>query len=168
MGFPTGHTLRLDREVFKKTPLAISEDRRQAAIGNSFHTGTLASLLGAILFQKGFLLQPQRPEDLLKTLLVEEARRSRSEQRRFNDRLSDGEDTQEAFSEAGWEDEDILQNQEEMQPDLDDPTVHGKLMSQLVAQFLREVQLRGSDVRLDSSVVYKPSACPRCSVDPRK
>lgn len=61
MGFPRGHTLRLDRELLKKTPLVASEDARQAALGNSFHTGTLASLLGAVLFHKGFLAQkPKR------------------------------------------------------------------------------------------------------------
>ena len=59
MEFCRGHTLRLDRELFKKTPLVTSEDARQAALGNSFHTGTLASLLGAILFHKGFCRSPK-------------------------------------------------------------------------------------------------------------
>eukprot|EP00435_Cladocopium_sp_Y103_P053817 s1948_g17.t1 len=37
MGFAQGHTLRLDRELFKKTNLAEAEDIRQAALGNSWN-----------------------------------------------------------------------------------------------------------------------------------
>ena len=167
MGFPRGHTLRLDRELFKKTHLVASEDARQAALGNSFHTGTLASLHGAILFHKGFLQEPRSPKDLL-DCLIHEAKTSARDQPRFQDAMSDTDGSSEELSEAGWEDEDLLQKQEEPQPDLDDVAVHGKLMSSLVGQFLRKVELRGSDIRLDSNVVYKPATCPRSSVDPRK
>eukprot|EP00435_Cladocopium_sp_Y103_P054778 s889_g18.t1 len=167
MGFAHGHTLRLDRELFKKTNLAEAEDIRQAALGNSFHTGTLASLLGAILFHKGFLPSVKSPKDLM-TDLVAEAHQRKQQPQRFADPPSGDEGPAEELSEQGWEDEDLLQLQEEPQEDLDDARVHGKLMSALVGQFLRKVELRGSDIRLDANVIYKPGTCPRCSIDPRK
>ena len=54
MGFPKNHTLKLDREMFRKTGVVDAEDRRLSAIGNSFHTTTVALVLGSISFQDGF------------------------------------------------------------------------------------------------------------------
>eukprot|EP00435_Cladocopium_sp_Y103_P052810 s1149_g16.t1 len=165
MGFPRQHTCLLDRELFSKTTPEVEEDVRQAALGNSFHTGTVATLLGALLFQKGFLPQAKSPDQLLADL-VEESREPVVQS--FTDPVSDTDSAPAAVSEAGLEDEDMLQQQDAAQPDLDDLVVHGKLMSQLVGQFLRKVELRGSDIRLDSNVIYRPGVCARCSIDPRK
>ena len=55
MGFKRHHTLKLDRVLFKETQWHDSEDVRQAAIGNSFHTTTVALILGAVLEDMGFL-----------------------------------------------------------------------------------------------------------------
>ena len=55
MGFKRHHTLKLDRVLFKETLWHDSEDIRQAAIGNSFHTTTVALILGAVLEDMGFL-----------------------------------------------------------------------------------------------------------------
>ena len=56
MGFKRDHTLKLDRELFQKSSTDDSEDPRCGAIGNSFHTTTVALLLGAILFKMGAFL----------------------------------------------------------------------------------------------------------------
>ena len=49
MGFRRGHTLKLDRELFKDGDYFEGEDIRQSALGNSFHTTVVALILGAIL-----------------------------------------------------------------------------------------------------------------------
>ena len=55
MGFKRDHTLKLDRELFKKKTFEESEDVRCSALGNTFHTSTVAVLLGAILQRMGHL-----------------------------------------------------------------------------------------------------------------
>ena len=42
------------------------------------------------------------------------------------------------------------------------------LASRLVYQYLRRMEFRGSDVRLDLGVVYRPDAIIRTTVDPRR
>ena len=54
MGFPRGYTAALS----KKTPqgedeVQAAEDMRCAALGNSFHTNTVASLIDLALFKMG-------------------------------------------------------------------------------------------------------------------
>lgn len=64
-------------------------------------------------------------------------------------------------------DEELLQ-MDTHQPDGDEVLVHQKMMSQLVSYFLRRVEHRGSDIRLDADVLFKPGNCPRSSIDPNK
>ena len=71
MGFNREHTKKLDRELFKKASFVDEEDVRMGAIGNSFHTTTVALLMGAILFHMGFLRKCRGPDELLACLVVE-------------------------------------------------------------------------------------------------
>lgn len=71
MGFKADHTKKLDRELFKKASISEEEDIRQAGIGNSFHTTTVAALLGAILFDMKFLPEARSPDVLLANLVAE-------------------------------------------------------------------------------------------------
>lgn len=41
-------------------------------------------------------------------------------------------------------------------------------MTRLIGHFLRKVEIKGSDIRLDTDVVFKPSSCPRSAIDPLK
>ena len=50
--------------------------------------------------------------------------------------------------------------------DLDEKKLNERPMSRLVHLFLRKVEMRGSDVRLDSSTVFKAGALARTSIDP--
>eukprot|EP00438_Fugacium_kawagutii_P005526 Skav227070 [mRNA] locus=scaffold72:1057412:1062770:- [translate_table: standard] len=55
-----------------------------------------------------------------------------------------------------------------VQDDIDQVALNKQLMTSLVAHFLRRVEYRGSDIRLDSEVLFKPGQCPRTSIDPSK
>ena len=57
---------------------------------------------------------------------------------------------------------------EQPQPDLDEVAVHQVLMSRLVHHFLRKVEYRGSDIRVDTSLIFKPGSIPRTSINPDK
>eukprot|EP00438_Fugacium_kawagutii_P016600 Skav236386 [mRNA] locus=scaffold29:74303:80602:- [translate_table: standard] len=166
MGFKEGHTVKLGRELYKKATLQKSEDERQAAIGNSFHTTTVAALLGAVLFDLGYLHQAKSPSQLLADLIAEhELDGTESEPSVHSD--STGRLTIRSPLEAREFDEEAMQL-ETHQPDGDELQVHQQLMAQLVSYFLRRVEHRGSDIRLDADVIFKPGNCARSSIDPNK
>ena len=57
---------------------------------------------------------------------------------------------------------------EASQKDLDEEAVHQRLMGSLVHNFIRKVEFRGSDVRMNTDTIFKPSGIPRSSIDPSK
>ncbi len=73
-----------------------------------------------------------------------------------------------AGSLQGLVDDETLCLLDEPQPEIDDTVVHKGLMSRLMHLFLRRVELRGSDIRLDTGSLFRPDCCPRASVDPLK
>eukprot|EP00435_Cladocopium_sp_Y103_P040942 s793_g11.t1 len=164
MGYPKGHTRRMDRELFMKTDEVEAEDARQSAIGNSFHTSTVAALLGTILHAKGVLAEARGPDVLLQRLLIEDADRQALE---YVEGQSDSAAPTEV-SLTAQEELEQLALLEERQDDLNEEVEHKMLMSRLVSLFLRKVEIRGSDIRLDSDVLFRPSACPRSSISPDK
>ena len=164
MGFRKNHTKKMDRELFAKMPTIEAEDIRQSAIGNSFHTTTVAVILGTILFHKGILPEVRGPDVLLQRLITEEAEAQDLERdERQSASPARGEPTLSAM-----EEEESLQLLEAKQDDLEEENEHKVLMSRLVSLFLRKVEIRGSDIRLDSDVLFRPSACPRSSISPDK
>ena len=68
----------------------------------------------------------------------------------------------------GLVDDETLNLLEEPQSEVSEVMVHKSLMSRLVHLFLRRVELRGSDIRLDTGSLFRPDCCPRASVDPLK
>ena len=164
MGFQRGHTLKLDRELFKKTDYFEAEDARQAALGNSFHTTVVALVLGAILFKMGVLEVLCSPSTLVEALVSED-----DEGKKYDGNISEasGEKSEEE-SIQGLVDDETLNLLEEPQSEVSEVMVHKSLMSRLVHLFLRRVELRGSDIRLDTGSLFRPDCCPRASVDPLK
>ena len=166
MGFKRNHTKKLDRELYEKTPWQQSEDERQSALGNSFHTSTVALILGTLLFDMGFLKKALSPDELLQQLISEH--------------LDGGGDSCESVATPSLSSVGSATELEDMEADeklmllegapgdVDEAKIHERLMAQLVHQFLRIVEVRGSDIRLDTSVVFKPSAVPRTSIDPSR
>eukprot|EP00438_Fugacium_kawagutii_P030064 Skav225587 [mRNA] locus=scaffold901:108728:113061:+ [translate_table: standard] len=159
MGFRRGHTLKLDREMFEKSTLDHAEDVCQAAIGNSFHTTTVALLLGPILGKLGALAIVKGPDELLSALIMEH------EELESEDSIAMDSSASVARSPLSVKefDEEAMQV-EHPQDDLNEETQSKTLMSRLVGHFLRKV----SDIRLDSDVIFKPGSCPRSAVDPDK
>ena len=166
MGFRRGHTLKLDRELFKKTNYFEGEDARQAALGNSFHTTVVALILGAILYKMGAVDVLCSPSTLVDSLVNEDEK-----EKAMDGDVSEGSDDggkSVAESLQGLVDDETLGLLDEPQPEIDDTVVHKGLMSRLVHLFLRRVELRGSDIRLDTGSLFRPDCCPRASVDPLK
>ena len=167
MGFQKGHTKKLDRELYKKTGFVQAEDERQAAIGNSFHTSTVALLLGSILFSLGFLPHCRGPDELLAGL-EKEAASAQTPAVGLSSEEGEAPSAGEPCTLSDLEGLETLALLEEPQGDLDEKKLNERLMSRLVHLFLRKVEMRGSDVRLDSSTVFKAGALPRTSIDPAK
>eukprot|EP00438_Fugacium_kawagutii_P027734 Skav224787 [mRNA] locus=scaffold764:4437:22368:+ [translate_table: standard] len=163
MGFRRGHTLKLDREMFEKSTLDDAEDICQAVIGNSFHTTTVALLLGPILGKLGALSVVKGPDELLSALIMEHEE-SESE---YSIAMDSSASMAHSTLSVKEFDEEAMQV-EHPQDDLNEETQSKTLMSRLVGHFLRKVELKGSDIRLDSDVIFKPGSCPRSAVDPDK
>ena len=164
MGFKRHHTLKLDRVLFKDTAWHESEDIRQAALGNSFHTTTVALILGAVLEKMGFLKASLSPDQLVGQLVVEDFESLLPEV--GSDASSDSSAV--APSEGALEDDDFLNQLEVKQKDVDEAEIHKGLMSKMVHIFLRRVEHRGSDIRVDTGDLFRADAYPRCAIDPLK
>ena len=165
MGFRRHHTLKLDRVLFKDSHWHDSEDARQAALGNSFHTTTVAVILGAILEKMGFIKSCPSPEQLVNRLVIEDYE---EESLKVDDGESQPGSAGVTLSEQGLEDDDLLNQQQMLQPDLDDVELNKALMVKLVHVFLKKVEMRGSDIRLDTGDLFRADAYPRSAIDPSK
>lgn len=146
-----GRTPKLDCELFFKTEFTESEDIRQAALGNSFHTGTVALLLGTILHQRGWIEKVRDPESLMSLLVVEWEDFTSPDSVDMSERQAGPESPASPLSKLEI-DEELLQLNG-VQGDVDQVDLNKQLMTALVAQFFRRVEYRGSDIGLDSEVL---------------
>ena len=156
--------MKLDRVLFKDSRWYESEDIRQSALGNSFHTTTVALILGAVLEKMGVLKTCPSPEQLVNQLVVEDYEEATREAEVESRQGSEGA----VLSEQGIEDDDMLNQLQLLQPDLDEVEVNKNLMARLVHVFLRKVEIRGSDIRLDTGDLFRSDAYPRSAIDPSK
>ena len=173
MGYPRGYTSAL----LKKMPegeeeIQNAEDLRCAAIGNSFHTNTVAAI-----FDKAFATMGLKKEKGVQRIvdqfvssleappepsLADEAPVSEGE-----DMILEREDDEESLIGETTQ-ADLELKAEKFQTD-EELFEEGKRLSvKLVAAFIRRQELRGSDVRLDVGSLYRPDAFPRGSIDPSK
>ena len=166
MGFRRGHTLKLDREFFKDGDYFESEDIRQSALGNSFHTTVVALILGAILHRMEEVEVLCSPSSLVDKLVEEDENFSHAKER--TSEVSGESPENLAESPRGLSDDELLGLLEEPQAEVDEVVTHKSLISKLVHVFVRRVELRGSDIRLDTGTLFRPDCCPRISVDPLK
>ena len=164
MGFKRHHTLKLDRVLFKDSHWHQSEDIRQAALGNSFHTTTVALILGAVLEKMGFLKVSLSPDQLVNQLVVEDYEENYPTASEKGDASED--DTVQPSERAN--EDDLLNQLTVNQLDLDEAELHKNLMTRMVHVFLRQVEMRGSDIRLDTGDLFRADAYPRCAIDPLK
>ena len=173
MGFPTGYT----RAMHKKEPTNEAERiqqevDREAAIGNSFHTVTLACLIDLWLWSMQVRTDPLGAKAIVQGWHQEmgtEKYDSYGLLEVVGEKGSDGYET--------LDEEEALMAMEKKEKRMEWLRLcahHGKdgdpsmLGVRLVHQYLRRMEFRGSDVRLDLGVAYRPDAIIRTTVDPRR
>ena len=148
MGFMPGHTCA------KRKGVLASQDMRCAAVGNSFHTGVVASILNCCL--RPFLPHHRFPSQ-------------EENAENFHKELSLGQ--AEVYSwcadKASKEDTETWLDRLEQQSDAI-PQVRMPLDFQLVARILSQCSYRGTDVHLDTLTFYRPDRLPLSSIDPRQ
>eukprot|EP00438_Fugacium_kawagutii_P004694 Skav217774 [mRNA] locus=scaffold1782:124:5579:+ [translate_table: standard] len=182
MGFLPNHTLNLAKKMpetdEEKQQL---EDARCAAIGNSFHTVAVASLLDHALWSlgvkdlKGHHLIREQCTDQLKA-----ANAALTTDLQSQDVVSEVEGSAPPGSTEGYE-SDVTEDQVEQferipvqAPKLKVGPVTGLAETeqqraiQMVAAFVKRQEYRGSDVRLDVGTMFRPDAYPRATVNPHK
>lgn len=169
MGYPKGYTSAL----FKKKASAPEEENehevaRKAAIGNSFHCVVMSILLDLWLWSRKIRTEPRGAERIIKEWHQEM-------KSRMDDGIDESEGEELKTTEEESESERLalvsehqLRRRYSIRPsDQEFGSEKVKELSQaLVHHYLRRMELRGSDVRLDVGLFYRPDAAPRTSVDP--
>ena len=148
MGFVPGHT------YVKAKGMVITQDTRCASVGNSFHTGVVASILRCCLPRflphHHFPTQRELASNFHKELSLRQA---------------------EVFTWCGdkpsLEDEETWLDRLEMQTDAIPKSVVPTEL-QLVLRILSQCSYRGTDVHLDTLTFYRPDRLPLASIDSRQ
>ena len=173
MGFPTGYTLALHKKEPQSEQEKIDQTvEREAALGNSFHTVTVACLLDLWLWSMQVRTDPMGAK-----AIVEKWHEAMDKQHFDDFGLIDveGVKASEEFKEPVEEEKVMCLDKNSQRaewlrlcshPGKDgDPSLLGV---RLVHQYLRRAEFRGSDVRLDLNVAYRPDAMVRTTIDPRR
>ena len=142
MGFKRGHTRMLDRELFKGATFGQAEDVRCAAIGNSFHTTTVALLLGAILAKWGWIPVAPNSNMLNANLLSEHLEDVYQGPHKSGDSDLASEASRDRSPEHEEDLEELLVS-EFPQPDLDEEHVHQSFDESPRSPFLEEGGISG-------------------------
>ena len=172
MGFQRGYT----KALFKKKASNPAEEERQevqrmAALGNSFHCLVMASLLDLWLWSRKIRTEPLGCAEII---------RGWREEMRLN--ATPSTPTDEGEEGLGIRDDETeaeelallparkMSRPKWIRPSMTfiSPEKEKHLRSQLVLHFLRRMEFRGSDVRLDLGLFYRPEAAPRTSIDPSR
>ncbi len=173
MGFKADYTMAL----FKKDAKTVEEeqlyeDRRLAALGNAFHAPTVAVLLDLWLWSKKVrtdLLGIDRIlEEWHSEMGVMADQLTHAEKKGKVQPLSD-----ELLSES--EELNLVAEKRMFKPkwirppeDFMEASQVKEFSQQLVHHYLRRMEFRGSDVRLDLGIVFRPDSAPRTSIDPSR
>eukprot|EP00435_Cladocopium_sp_Y103_P072274 s233_g39.t1 len=148
------------------------EDARCAALGNSFHTNTVACLLDLAFAQMG-LKEAIGSEEIVATAISKTTRPPEPDA-----------PSQSGLSDSEREEREVTDDEktvvgEHLMQELEENTTRfltdeeilersKQLSSRLVAAFIRRQEFRGSDVRLDLGSLYRPDSFPRGSIDPSR
>eukprot|EP00438_Fugacium_kawagutii_P018972 Skav207124 [mRNA] locus=scaffold1369:302986:308136:- [translate_table: standard] len=182
MGFKRGHT----KKLWKKNPATeeeriAAEDKRCAAIGNAFHTNSVACLLDHALASMK-LKQRKGVQAIVELSLESQGPRPKEpKEAELEGAVSEGEalflpvknvntggddqsddDVQSLF----WGLDSETKATAALRTDVAEE--EKKLAVQLVMAYIRRQEYRGSDVRLDIGSLYRADAWPRATVCPGK
>eukprot|EP00438_Fugacium_kawagutii_P000280 Skav202689 [mRNA] locus=scaffold3222:42188:44050:+ [translate_table: standard] len=182
MGFKRGHT----KKLWKKNPATeeekiAAEDERCAAIGNAFHTNSVACLLDHALSsmklkqRKGVQAiveasresqgpRPQEPKEAQLEGAVSEGEASFIPVKNIN--MSGDDQSDDDVQSLFWGLDSETKATAALRTDVAEE--EKKLAVQLVMAYIRRQEYRGSDVRLDIGSLYRADAWPRATVCPGK
>ena len=173
MGFPTNYTLAMHKKE-ASTPQEADEQivAREAALGNSFHATTVACLLDLWLWSAQVRTDPLGAKKIVSSW-HEQMGNARYDS--YGLLEIEGRTTTSSREEEELEERLLAQDKSQRRADWmrlcahhgREPDEH-MLRARLVYQFLRRTEFRGSDVRLDLGIVYRPDALIRSTVDPRR
>ncbi len=198
MGFMPGHVKLLrkkDPDPSDEGAVQLAEDAECCALGNSFHTGAVACLADLVLWtlgKKKALKGAKRIQAEFLTALGErrasqapESEASEDGEDRVDVSIFEGEGVMEA-PDYGDEDSESVSSHRtakgnEKLEELQTRRVTRQslrerefgledlgLSTALVGQFVRRQEFRGSDVRLDLGLLYRPDAFPRSTINPAR
>ena len=174
MGFPEGYTLGLFRkEADTVSAFFHQEVERCGALGNSFHAVGLACLLDIWLWAAGARDDPLGSEAIIRSWHEEmsstyfnEVGQLEVRDAWLRDSLSEMEE-EEAITQLPRAKHRTDWIKSSGQSSLTSGQVDD-LGLRVVYQYLRRMEYRGSDVRLDLQVLYRPDAVVRSTIDPRR
>eukprot|EP00438_Fugacium_kawagutii_P024621 Skav207650 [mRNA] locus=scaffold2758:77333:83766:+ [translate_table: standard] len=183
MGFLPDHTLQMVRSL-PKTPEEVraAEDLRCAAIGNSFHTVAVASLLDHAMWSLGVkdlkghhLIREQCSEEIMEANKKTQAEGAPPLKDETEPPQEGGEPDPEGFdSDTTCVQVEKFENLQVQAPKVVAGPVAGMAAQEavrsslLVAAYVKRQEYRGSDVRLDTGTLYRPEAFPRATINPHK
>ena len=173
MGFKANYIMALFKKDAKtEEERQLYEDRRMAAIGNSFHTPTVAILMDLWLWSKKVRADPLGVDAILGN--------RHDEMRVMADEITAAEKKGRVHEVS----EDLVSESEELNlvaekrmfrpqwirppEDFMESNQVKEFSQRLVHHYLRRMEFRGSDVRLDLGIVFRPDAAPRTSIDPSR
>ncbi|CAJ1387202.1 unnamed protein product [Effrenium voratum] len=140
------------------------EVMRCAAVGNAFHCGVVAALVNGWCAEMGVLeaISPREIQQAFYEVLKTDERTVEEE----DDSEASHLDTAERVMESKVEEERAaLRGKASLVLPVEQTTMDRDLPAYLVEQFLRRVEFRGSDVRLDVGTIYRPDCFPRAAID---
>ena len=174
MGYPTGYTLGMFKKEARDEREAVRQVvAREAAWGNSFHAVTVACLIDLWLWSLQVRTDPLTPKVILKDW---HESMGVTEIKEYGELDVEG---SQAMPLSEGDEQSLHEEFEKRSPRrakwlrLAGHSTRGRAKAQtlnvrLIHQYLRRMEFRGSDVRLDLQVVYRPDAVLRTSVSPNR
>ena len=173
MGYGRGYTKALFKKAASSPQEEVEqEDARCAALGNSFHTNTVAVIFDAI-FSRMRLKKRLGVKRIVSDFVQKEGLKRQQAATVWDfpedDAVSEGGKSEKEDDGVSLQGEVTLKFWKEASDDLlteEELKERAKMMSsKLVAAFVRRQEFRGSDIRLDTGSLYRPDAFPRGSID---
>ena len=171
MGYQPGHTARmLKKPASTEAEQRAAQDLQCSALGNAFHTNSVACLLDHVLSTMGLKVR-KGPEKIVQNSLTKQGTKCEtaepplvedsgpSQLHRDDDSLSIG---------GALHTEELERKSRSAKLLAEELHDERKLSSLLVSAYVRRPEFRGSDVRLDISALYRPDSFPRGSVEPHR
>ena len=173
MGFPQGHV-----EMMAKKPPETPEDRQIledlqcSALGNSFHTNSVACVLDHALSSMGLKARKGAKEIVACSMAMQvvppKSLEGEVEEEQKSVKEEEDVDQEDTISVPGDELMTQLEKSTRSKGLARDFVDDGQLSQKLVSAFVRRQEYRGSDVRLDVGSLYRPDSFPRAGVSPNK